>query len=247
MRVTVCQDDFELALLSAQRVQQVVQLNAAALLCFPAGQTALGTFAALVALENAGKLNLRDCKIVGLDDWAQLGAAASENCWHFLHRHFLDQLVAPPRTTCFFAGESADLAAACAQVDDFLANHGPIDLLLLGVGLNGHLGLNEPGAPLASRAQQVALDPTTQTVGQKYFSQPVMLRHGLTLGLGQLLDARRIVVQLSGEHKRPVAQRLWSEPPHPGFPATLVKNHPQAELLIDVSALGALDPLEMLV
>ncbi len=102
--------------------------------------------------------------------------------------------------------------------------------------MNGHLGLNEPGTPLGTCTHIVELDQTTRTVGQKYFSTPVPLSKGITLGLKQVSESKKVIVQISGRKKAPVVRRLLESNVTTDFPASMIKQHPSALLMIDKEA-----------
>lgn len=111
-------------------------------------------------------------------------------------------------------------------------------MILLGAGMNGHLGLNEPGTSFDLYSHIVELDQTTKTVGQKYFSGNVSLSRGITLGIRHILESKTAILQLSGSRKAPVAARLLKGEISPGFPASAMKLHSNSYLLMDREAAG---------
>lgn len=236
MNTIVCKDYQELSVRTARLIADAVAARPDALLCFPAGETSLGTFAELIKLQESGQIDFTRCKIVGLDEWVHLGARKDENCYSFLRSHLFDQIRVRPENLCFFNGEADDLDHECAMTDNFIkANHG-VDLMLLGVGMNGHLGLNEPGTPLDVYSHTVELDETTKKVGQKYFSTPVRLSQGITLGLRQIMESKQVIVQISGRKKTPVVRRLLHTEVTSDFPVSVITQHSNALLLIDEEA-----------
>jgi glucosamine-6-phosphate isomerase len=236
MKITVYPTCDELSIATADQIVRIVREKDDALLCFPAGETSLGTFARLAALCRQGRVSFARCRVVGLDEWVGLGPMARENCRHFLAKHLIDHLDLRQENIRFFDGEAGDLRAECNLTDRFVVDSGGIDMMLLGVGMNGHLGLNEPGAPFDASSHVVELDETTRRVGQKYFSSPVRLSRGVTLGLKQVLEARTLIVQMSGLKKAPVARRLVESEVTPEFPASITKHHSNSHLLLDADA-----------
>jgi len=225
--------------LSAETARQIAWIIAGkpdALLCFPAGETSLGTFAELVAMHRNGEIDFSRCKIVGLDEWVHLGGMKEENCYHFLKKHLFDALGIPGENFCFFNGEARDLENECALTDQFIKTNGGIDMMLLGVGMNGHIGLNEPGTSFDAYSHIVELDEVTKSVAQKYFSGNTRLLKGITLGMKHVMETKTVLVQLSGHKKSPIVKRLLETEITSAFPASLVKQHPDAYLLLDAEA-----------
>jgi glucosamine-6-phosphate isomerase len=226
----------ELSVKTAERIATIISEKPDALLCFPAGETSIGTFKHLIELNQKGVISFKKCKIVGLDEWANIGAMKSENCFSFLKKHLFDHIDYSEENLCFFDGESSDLKHECVKTDDFIKKNGPIDMMLLGVGMNGHLGLNEPGTSFDLYSHIVNLDETTKIVGQKYFSGKVTLSKGITLGIKYVLEAQTVILQLNGNRKAEVVKRLIESEVSPGFPASVIKSHLNSFLLLDKEA-----------
>ena len=124
-------------------------------------------------------------------------------------------------------------------------DHGGIDVMLLGVGMNGHLGLNEPGGDFSEYAKVVELDPVTMRVGQKYFSSQTRLTRGITLGVHHIFDAKRVILQVGGAHKAEIVERFVRTAPTEDFPATVLKLVEDGVLVVDRDAAAkVLDLLE---
>ncbi len=236
MKLITYSDYSELSAKTAELIAEIIVRKPDALLCFPAGDTSIGTFEMLIRMSRAGTVSFKNSFIVGLDEWVGLRDKQSENCYSFLKRHFFDHIDFPVRNLCFFNGESDDLEQECRKTDSFIEEHGPIDMMLLGAGMNGHLGLNEPGTSFDLYSHIADLDTTTKSVGQKYFSDSVSLTRGITLGIKHILDAKTVILQLAGKHKAPVAKRLINEDISINFPASALKMHSGSYLLMDVEA-----------
>ena len=208
MKQVIFKDYAELSVKTAEQIAGIILKKPDALLCFPAGETSVGTFKHLIELNQKGKISFNNCRIVGLDEWANIGQMKSENCFSFLKKHLFDHIDYSEENLCFFDGESSDLMGECKKTDNFIRKYGPIDMVLLGAGMNGHLGLNEPGTSFDLYSHIVDLDETTKIVGQKYFSGKVKLTRGVTLGIKYFMEARTMILQLNGERKADIAKRL---------------------------------------
>ena len=115
-----------------------------------------------------------------------------------------------------------------------------IDLMVVGVGMNGHIGFNEPGTDLDSLAHIALLDETTKTVGQKYFSGKVSINQGITVGLKQVMQAEKLLMMANGKMKAPVIKRAVEEIVSTEFPASLAHKHKNGFLMIDDEAASEL-------
>lgn len=239
MTISIFRDQQEMARETALLIARILNEKPSALLCFPAGSTSISTFSELVKLHREAKTNFSHCSIVGLDEWVGLGQMQNENCYHFLHEHLFRFLDLKPDQLHFFNGESDDLKSECELTDTFIADHGGIDLMLLGAGMNGHLGLNEPGISPELNSHVIELDTVTRLVGQKYFSAKVALTKGITLGLRQVMEARLVILQINGSHKAPVYRKLFEGKAERDFPASILHQHHNAILMADEAAAGA--------
>lgn len=238
MKILTYRTHNELSLSTAEIIADGITCKPDSLLCFPAGETSVGTFEHLIRMNREKKVSFKKCRIVGLDEWLGLGKMKSENCLSFLKKHFFDQIEISVENLCFFNGEAADPEDELRKTEDFLKEFGPVDMMLLGVGMNGHLGLNEPGTPFDLYSHVADLDSTTKAVGQKYFSESVTLTRGITLGIMHMLESKLVILQLSGKRKAPVAKRLLSDEITTEFPASAMKLHANALLLMDEDAAG---------
>ena len=235
MKTIVTADYSELSRETARTAAQFIRENPNALLCFAAGDTPLGAFAELIKLQAAGEVDLSSVFYAGLDEWVGLGAQDKGSCRQVMYDHFYTPAKIPPERIHTFDG-LADPAAECAAMDAWLAVRGGIGMTLLGVGMNGHIGFNEPNAPHTDTALVVPLDNVTQTVGVKYFDKPQPVTRGITIGLNALRAARRVLIMASGAKKAPVIQRAFYAPPTPDCPASLLQGHPDLTLLLDKDA-----------
>lgn len=236
MKIVTFRDYNELSISTAEMIAACISRKPTSLLCFPAGETSLGTFEQLIKMNREKKISFKNCRIVGLDEWLGLGKMKSENCLSFLKKHFFDHIDYSVENLCFFDGEAADPEAELGKTEKFIEEYGPVDMMLLGIGMNGHLGLNEPGTSFDLYTHIVDLDDITKRVGQKYFSGNVNLTHGITLGIKHILDSRLAILQVSGARKKPVVVRLLRDEISIDFPASALRLHKNSYLCLDEEA-----------
>ncbi len=240
MKTYISPDYPQLCEAVAKKVIEVVKTKPHALICIAGGDTPLGVFAALVEAQKKGSVDFTQTQFLGLDEWLGLGIADKGSCREMVWNHFFDKLTLREEQICFFDGLTSDPQAECQRVDRYINQHGPIDCIVLGIGMNGHIGFNEPGVSLENTCHVVELDAVTQAVSAKYFDTPRTVKQGISLGLKTILAAKQIVVMASGEKKATIVAQTVNHPATAEIPSTLVKTVPQASLCVDKAAASAL-------
>ena len=237
MEVKIFQEYKELCTVTAEEIADIVRSNPKALLCLAAGHTSLGVFDEMVAMQGNREVSFEECTFVGLDEWAGLGLGDDGSCLGFVKKHLFDRLGIKEDKIIFYDGKG-NLDLECIRVDSFLEENGPLDYVMLGMGMNGHLGLNEPGTSFHLYSHVVKLDDTTKTVGQKYFKDDTELSGGITMGMNHFKEAKRVVLTINGAKKADIVKRLLDSVPSEGLPASFVKTLDSASLYLDQEAAG---------
>lgn len=233
---TIIEKDFEgMSRKTAELIAGVVQKKPNALLCLPAGSTAIRTYEILKEMREKGQVDFSKCSFVALDEWLDL-KDESENCRAFLEKYFYKPLEIKEKQITFFHTHASDFTEECRRVDQIIFNHGGIDCLLLGIGINGHLGLNEPNQSFDSYCKVVNLDATTQQVGQKYFSGQIRLTRGITLGVRHFYGSHFVILQAGGAHKKEIIRKTYETTPTEALPATVMALLPNAVVVLDRDA-----------
>lgn len=217
-------------------VLDTVKQKPDAVLCFPSGDTPLGVFNNLVSLHQNKKIDLSGCSFIGLDEWVGMDENDEGSCKYTLYRKLFIPCGIEKEKIYFFDAKAADLNLECERMDSIISALGGIDLMILGIGMNGHLGLNEPGIDENFLSHVVSLDLVTRNVGQKYFNLPVKLEQGITLGMGHIMQARRVIAMVSGNHKSSIVKTVAEGEISNHVPASLLRNHLNATLYSDREA-----------
>ncbi|MBC1473857.1 glucosamine-6-phosphate deaminase [Listeria grandensis] len=207
------------------------------LYCFAGGDTPVGTLRRLVAAHKSGEIDLQKAYFVELDEWIGLDGADEGSCLYYLEKELFGPAQIDASHYHYFNAKSADLEGECQAADKFIEGHGGLALILLGVGVNGHLGFNEPGVSFENYAHIIDLDSTTQSVGQKYFTQEVDRTKGITLGVKHILEAKTAVLVANGEKKTAAIAHLLEEKVTNDWPVTVLRNHNSAFIFVDQKAL----------
>lgn len=151
---------------------------------------------------------IEELKIVSLDEWVGIDRSSEGSCYQMLNQDLFSLVSLDNSQIEFFDGTSPDLEQECLRIDRFIEQY-PITFSLMGVGMNGHIGLNEPGCPVLNYSSVVELSETTRTVAQKYFHKPTELMQGITLGLEQIANSKRVVVVITGERKAEIVKEIF--------------------------------------
>lgn len=211
------------------------------LVCVASGDSPAGLYRELVRRVMEKKLDVSDWYFVGLDEWLGMNGTDEGSCRFHLDQQLFHPLQIDPERICFFDGRSNDAEAECKQVEAFIADHGGIDVAIVGLGMNGHVGMNEPGTPVSAKAHVAELDAITQQIGQKYFTQQKQLTAGLTLGIANLLECRAVFLVVNGRHKADIVQRILNEPVSEQRPASLLLQHPALSVYLDKEAAAGIE------
>lgn len=243
MKTRVFETEAEAAGYAAKTAASVLAKKPDALFCLAAGHSSLPFFDAIAARE----LDFSKTRFAELDEWMGLPPDAAGSCVSFLRINFFSRVNAESENICLFNPLTNDGEAECLRVTEQIEKWGGIDYLLLGMGLNGHLGLNEPGCDLNCRAHIEPLSKTTLEVAPKYFGGVMPpIKSGITLGLADLKKARLIHLLVLGSHKKDICGQLLSlaksypsiEAEVSVLPASVLLDLEHAELILDRAAAG---------
>lgn len=226
----------ELSKQAAVDLLQFVGSNPAPLICTASGDSPAGLYRELVQKTVTEALDTENWNFVGLDEWAGMNGDDEGSCRYHLNKLFFQPLAVKENHICFFDGRAENKTAQCEASESYIRQHNGIDVAIVGLGLNGHIGMNEPGTPANSRSRVADIDPQTQQVGQKYFSATQLLTHGLTLGIATLMEAKHIMLIVNGAHKASIVHRMLNEEPTDHLPATLFRKHPGLHIYLDSTA-----------
>ena len=221
----------------AGRLAERIAADPSMRLCLPTGSTPLPVYERLPALLRERDVSTAEATVVLLDEYLGLPAGHPARCDATLRRALLDRFDAAPAFVRFEVDE-LDPAAACQAFSAALDRIGGLDLVLLGLGTNGHLGMNEPGSPVDAPTRPVELAPETASAARGYGADPPPTR-GVTFGMGPIMAAPEVWLLATGERKAAVLQRALNGPIDPDCPASYLRLHPNAAILADDDAARA--------
>jgi glucosamine-6-phosphate isomerase len=234
MQIQVFKDSAELSDAVAQHIIEVVKNKPTATLVLTSGDTPKNAYRRVADLANP--MDFEHVTIIGLDEWVGVPPSSEGSCKYIVEENLLKPLGIKPKNYTFFDSLSPDLEAECRRVDTLIFEKGGLDFILVGIGLNGHLGLNEPGSSFDAYCQVTDLEQQTIEIGQKYFTTATPLEKGITVGLKHLLEAKVAMVMASGKAKAEIVAKMIGVPISEALPATVLRKHQSGFLWIDQAA-----------
>ncbi len=227
---------------AANQIIEVVRQKPCAVLCLAAGDTPRLAYTLMVNMAKTEGIDFAKCTFIGLDEWLGISPVNEGSCHHFLRRHIFEPLSISNDKIHLFDALTEDPQGECRKMDKTIIENKGIDLMLVGIGMNGHIGFNEPAGSFQAYSHVVELDETSRTVGQKYFREQTTLTSGITLGLGHMLEARQVILVANGSKKADIIRRTIEEDVTPLLPASLIRNHVDAYVILDKEAGSLLTP-----
>lgn len=243
MEVVIVADRAEAGSIVGRAIADLVHGRPGAVLGLATGSTPLPVYADLARRHAAGELSLAGTRAFLLDEYVGLPPGHPEGYRTFIareleaHVDFAAGAVQGPDVRA----EGRDLLAACERYEDAIRAAGGVDLQLLGIGTDGHIGFNEPGSSLASRTRLKTLTDQTRHDNARFFTSPDEVpRHVVTQGIGTILEARHLVLLAFGAEKAGAVAAAVEGPVAAMVPASALQLHPHATVVVDAAAAGAL-------
>jgi glucosamine-6-phosphate isomerase len=206
-------------------------------ICLPSGHTPIKIFEALARSNAKGLCSFHEAEIIALDDYGGLAPADPGRCRNMLRRYLIDHVDLPPERFHWIDTDAPDLEKVCRDYDA-LIERGGFDLTLLGIGLNGHLGLNEPGTSPDSTTRRVQMHESTIKASAGYVTHSNLPTWGVGVGLKHLLGSKEVWLLANGAKKAQIIRRAVRGEVSVELPASLLRRHPNSWLFVDAYAGG---------
>ena len=205
------------------------------------GSTPVGLYQNLIAGCRAGDLDFSRITTVNLDEYAGLDGTHDQSYRYFMNTNLFDHVNIDKANTNVPDGKAPDPAAECRRYERLLRDLDPADIQLLGMGRNGHIGFNEPGDAFIAPTHVVELTDSTIDANARFFaSRDEVPKKALTMGVGAIMRARRVLVVVSGQDKAAAVKAAFEGPITPQVPASILQLHPDVVLVGDRAALAGL-------
>ena len=235
-----CEKDYEAMSRRAARViaAEVIR-RPDCVLGLATGSTPIGMYKQLIEWNRAGEFSFKEVRTVNLDEYRGLSPDHDQSYRYFMQKQLFDHIDIAPENTRVPDGLAADAGAECAAYDACIRSLGGIDLQLLGVGHNGHIGFNEPGEVFVKPTHVVDLTQRTIDANARFFaSRDDVPRQAFTMGIGPIMAARRILFIASGEEKAEAVYNSVCGPIDPRCQGSILQLHPDVLLVADEAALS---------
>ena len=237
MKIRIFQTPGRAARALAREIARAASRNPRVVLGLPTGRTSIPVYRELVALSRADAIDFSRATTFNLDEFLGLSAEDPRSYHAFMRRHLFDHVNLSPRRTHLLNGAARDVAAECRGFERAIARAGGIDLMVLGLGRNGHIGFNEPDRSLVSHTHRMRLRASTRHANAFLFgSMSAVPREALSMGMGTILQARRIILLVTGRSKARAVERVLSGRMTTRVPASFLQLHRDVEVWLDAAA-----------
>lgn len=237
MRLIKCKDYDEMSKTAAEMVAGQLLLKPASVLGLAAGSTPIGMYAKLVSMYEAGKVDFSEATAFNLDEYYPISRESDQSYYFYMERHLYSKVNL--KSAHIPDGEADDAYSECENYDKMMETLGGIDLQILGIGGNGHIGFNEPGESLNAGTHITELTQSTIEANARFFeSREQVPARAITMGIGSIMKARKILLLASGKNKREPLKKLLAGKITTASPVTILNLHPDVVIIADIEAIG---------
>lgn len=239
MRIIKTKDYQDMSRKAGNLIAAQVIMKPDCVLGLATGSTPIGTYQQLIDLYNNGDLDFSRVSSVNLDEYRGLDHSNPQSYYYFMHENLFKHVNIRPEATFVPDGTNKDADSACAAHEDIIRKLGGIDLQLLGLGNNGHIGFNEPGEAFELDTHCVNLTQSTIEANSRFFdSIEEVPTQAYTMGIRSIMHAKKILVVANGEGKADAVAKVFFGPVTPQVPGSILQIHPDVTLVADEAALS---------
>ena len=239
MKIYKAKDYKDMSRKAANIISAQVIMKPNCVLGLATGSTPIGTYDQLVEWYNKGDLDFSEVTTVNLDEYKGLPRTNDQSYYYFMHQHLFDRVNINPEQTNVPNGMESDAEKECGRYEELIRSLGGVDLQLLGLGHNGHIGFNEPGEAFEKETHCVDLTESTIEANKRFFaSAEDVPKQAYTMGIKTIMQAKKILVVVNGEAKADIVERAFFGPVTPEVPASILQMHNDVTLVGDEAALA---------
>ena len=241
MRIIKAKDYSDMSRKAANILSAQIIMKPNAVLGLATGGTPVGIYEQLIDWYNKGDLDFSEITTINLDEYCGLSRDHKQSYWHFMQEHLFNHVNVPCDHIHIPDGADPDANRACRHYDEIIRKAGGIDLQLLGLGQDGHIGFNEPGTAFELETHCVALTESTVRANARFFeSVDEVPGKAYTMGIKSIMQARKVLIAVSGQQKAEIVKKAFQGPVTPEVPASILQMHPDLSLVGDQDALSLL-------
>ncbi|WP_462158146.1 glucosamine-6-phosphate deaminase [Pseudoalteromonas sp. GB56] len=245
MQIVILKDATEVAEYGANLFANQLQKKPASVLGLATGSTPVALYQNLIARNHAGDISFANVTSFNLDEYLGLDGDHPQSYRYFMNQQLFNHIDIDSNNTHVPPGDAADPIAACDAYEQQILQAGGIDIQLLGIGRNGHIGFNEPSSGLTSRTRVKTLTKATIEDNARFFAEDEYQPHlSITMGIGTILDAKKVVLLATGENKAEAIKATVEGPLTAACPASVLQMHRNAVIVIDEAAASQLTDVD---
>ncbi len=236
MKIIVVKDYEEMSKKASEIIIDLMKEKPNCTLGLATGSSPIGIYQNLIKAVNEKEISFKDVTTYNLDEYCELPRSHPESYYSFMHRNLFDHVDIKEESIHIPCSEGSDLQALCKAYNDDL-NSATVDLQLLGIGANGHIGFNEPNTKFTQETFVVKLTEKTRTDNQRFFnSLDEVPKYAMTMGIANIMKAKKLLLVASGKNKQEAVKKLASGVVTEEFPASILNNHKDAIVIVDEEA-----------
>ena len=242
LKILRTKDYADMSRKTANLISAQVILKPDCVLGLATGSSPVGAYMQLVDWYNKGDVDFSRVRTVNLDEYLGLPRENDQSYYYFMHHNLFDHVNLPEGATNLLNGMAEDMDAECARYDALIRSLGGVDLQLLGIGHDGHIGFNEPGEAFELETHCVDLTPATIEANKRFFdgNEDLVPKQAYTMGIKTIVQARKVLVVANGLAKAKAVKAVVSGPVTPECPGSILQMHPDCILVADEEALSLL-------
>ena len=239
MKIIEAKDYRDMSRKAANIISAQVIMKPSCVLGLATGSTPEGTYAQLIDWYNKDDIDFSEVTSINLDEYKGLSGDHEQSYRYFMQKKFFDYINIKPEKTFVPDGANPDSDEACARYEEIIKAAGGIDLQLLGIGTDGHIGFNEPGSAFELSTHCVDLAESTIDANRRFFrDRDEVPRQAITMGIKSIMQARKVLLIASGSGKAEILKKAFFGPVTPEVPASILQMHPDFTLIADREALA---------
>ena len=241
MKVYIGKNYEEMSRIAANVLSAQVMMKPDCVLGLATGSTPIGTYKVLIERCAAGDLDFSQVKSINLDEYVGLSGEHDQSYRYFMNNNLFNHINIDKANTNVPNGLAEDVDAECERYNNVITTLGPIDIQVLGMGHNGHIGFNEPDDHFPLETHKVDLAQSTIDANARFFaSADEVPRQALTMGIKTIMQAKKVLVVVSGKDKAEIVKKAFTGPVTPQVPASILQMHSDVILVADEAAASLL-------
>lgn len=241
MNIIQAENYQQMSELAAKKLIEQINSKSDSVLGLATGSTPEGLYEEIIKAHKEGNVSFKDVTTFNLDEYVGLSKDNDQSYYYYMHKLLFDHIDLKDNQANLPNGDAEDLQEECSRYEASIQQAGGIDIQILGIGLNGHIGFNEPGTPFSIQTHIVDLDASTRNANARFFdSIDEVPLQAITMGIDSIMQTKQIILLVSGSKKAEALEKLVNGYVTEDFPASILQKHPNVTIIADREALAEL-------